>query len=121
MAAPDITLSVVSHGQNALVNQLLEDIQRHCADRVAPKERQCSSAQSLSSRLDMVSSRAKGTGTTSGTAQLIFSPLMRFLKFYLLRLGFLDGLPGLVHISIGCMNSFMKYAKLIEIRRMEEK
>jgi len=30
----DITLSIVSHGQNALVNQLLMDIQRHCADRV---------------------------------------------------------------------------------------
>ena len=29
-----ITLSVVSHGQNALVNQLLGDIQRVCADRV---------------------------------------------------------------------------------------
>jgi glycosyltransferase involved in cell wall biosynthesis len=39
-----------------------------------------------------------------------------FLKFYLLRLGFLDGLPGLVHISIGCMNSYLKYAKIIELQ-----
>ena len=31
----DITLSVISHGQNALVNQLLEDIARVCAERVA--------------------------------------------------------------------------------------
>ena len=36
---------------------------------------------------------------------------------YIVRLGFLDGLPGLIHVSIGCMNSFMKYAKLIELRR----
>ena len=35
MPARNVTLSVVSHRQNALVNQLLEDIQRHCADRVA--------------------------------------------------------------------------------------
>lgn len=35
MGAPDITLSVVSHAQNALVNQLLEDVQRVCADRVS--------------------------------------------------------------------------------------
>ena len=35
MPERNITLSVVSHGQNALVNQLLEDIQRHCADRVS--------------------------------------------------------------------------------------
>ncbi len=35
MTARDITLSVVSHGQNALVNQLLGDLQRVCADRVS--------------------------------------------------------------------------------------
>ena len=35
MPGRDITLSIVSHGQNALVNQLLGDIRRHCADRVA--------------------------------------------------------------------------------------
>jgi len=34
MPARDVTLSVVSHRQNALVNQLLEDIQRHCSERV---------------------------------------------------------------------------------------
>jgi hypothetical protein len=42
---------------------------------------------------------------------------VRFFKFYVLHLGFLDGLPGLAHISIGCMNSFMKYAKLIELQK----
>lgn len=56
-------------------------------------------------------------GRRAGMLELAFSPLVRFVKFYLLRLGFLDGLPGLVHISIGCMNSFMKYAKLIELNR----
>jgi len=54
-------------------------------------------------------------GTRAGMAELLLSPLARFVKFYVLRLGFLDGLPGLVHISIGCMNSLMKYAKLIEL------
>ena len=34
MALRDITLSVVSHAQNALTNQLLGDIARHCAARV---------------------------------------------------------------------------------------
>lgn len=34
MPERNITLSIVSHRQNALVNQLLEDIQRHCAERV---------------------------------------------------------------------------------------
>ena len=59
-------------------------------------------------------------GRGAGTLHLVLSPMVRFLKFYVLRLGFLDGLPGLLHISIGCMNSYLKYAKLIELRRAEE-
>jgi len=60
-------------------------------------------------------------GRGAGTVELVFSPLVRFVKFYVLRLGFLDGMPGLLHISIGCMNSFMKYAKLIEMRKADGK
>jgi glycosyltransferase involved in cell wall biosynthesis len=60
-------------------------------------------------------------GSRAGLAELLLSPLVRFVKFYVLRLGFLDGLPGLVHVSIGCMNSFMKYAKLIELRNADKR
>jgi glycosyltransferase involved in cell wall biosynthesis len=56
-------------------------------------------------------------GHIGGAFQLVLSPFVRFTKFYILRLGFLDGLPGLVHTSIGCASSFMKYAKLIELTR----
>lgn len=51
------------------------------------------------------------SGRRAHPGHLLVSPLLRFLKFYLLRRGFLDGVPGLVHIGIGCFNSFMKYAK----------
>ena len=51
-------------------------------------------------------------GKRGGFARMLLSPALRFFKFYFLRLGFLDGLPGLVHIAIGCRNSFGKYAKL---------
>ncbi len=47
--------------------------------------------------------------------QLLLSPLFRFFKFYFMRKGFLDGVPGLIHILIGCINSFVKYAKLYEL------
>lgn len=59
---------------------------------------------------------ARERGTVS-RAQLVASPLFRFVKFYFFRLGFLDGVPGLVHIGIGCFNSFCKYAKMLEISR----
>jgi hypothetical protein len=45
--------------------------------------------------------------------QLLLSPLVRFIKFYFLRAGFLDGVPGLVHILIGCYASFAKHAKIL--------
>ena len=60
-------------------------------------------------------------GKSAGLFHLLLSPVVRFIKFYVLRLGFLDGVPGLLHISIGCMNSYMKYAKLIEMRRAESR
>lgn len=53
-------------------------------------------------------------GKKAMIGRLMVSPLIRFVKFYLFRLGFLDGVPGLVHILIGCFNSFSKYAKLHE-------
>jgi glycosyltransferase involved in cell wall biosynthesis len=58
-------------------------------------------------------------GKQAGVGRLLFSPVVRFLKFYVLRLGFLDGMPGLLHITIGCMNSYMKYAKLMELHRTQ--
>ena len=59
----------------------------------------------------------RGAGRRAGLVQLLISPSLRFIKFYLLRLGFLDGVPGLVHIVIGCMNTFNKYAKLRALER----
>ncbi|MFH1044054.1 MAG: glycosyltransferase family 2 protein [Pseudomonadota bacterium] len=56
-------------------------------------------------------------GKRAGVAQLLLSPALRFAKFYFLRLGFLDGIAGLVHIAIGCGNSFHKYAKLMALQR----
>jgi glycosyltransferase involved in cell wall biosynthesis len=49
--------------------------------------------------------------------KIVVSPVVRFLKFYIVRLGFLDGWAGLVHIAIGCFNTFMKNAKLLELQR----
>ena len=65
--------------------------------------------------------QAYDLGRSAGALRLLGSPVVRFFKFYVLRLGFLDGLPGLLHICIGCMNSYLKYAKLIELRRTESR
>jgi glycosyltransferase involved in cell wall biosynthesis len=56
-------------------------------------------------------------GVRAGYWRLAASPLARFVKFYILRLGFLDGGPGFAHIVVGCNNSFHKYLKLIELQK----
>jgi glycosyltransferase involved in cell wall biosynthesis len=56
-------------------------------------------------------------GKRASAAKLLLSPLYRFVKFYVLRGGFLDGVPGLVHVAIGCFNSFSKTAKLSALWR----
>ena len=60
---------------------------------------------------------ALAAGKRASVAQLLLSPLVRFVKFYCLRLGFLDGIPGLVHILIGCIASFSKYAKMLAAQK----
>jgi glycosyltransferase involved in cell wall biosynthesis len=56
-------------------------------------------------------------GVRASYWRLIASPLVRFVKFYLVRLGFLDGGPGFAHVVIGCNNTFQKYLKLIELEK----
>jgi glycosyltransferase involved in cell wall biosynthesis len=60
---------------------------------------------------------ALARGERSTTARLLLSPLLRFVKFYVVRRGFLDGVPGLVHILIGCGASFAKHAKMLQAQR----
>ena len=57
---------------------------------------------------------ALASGKRASFGRIALSPLIRFIKFYFIRQGFRDGLPGLIHISIGCFNSFMKYSKMLE-------
>jgi len=64
----------------------------------------------------LAAERAHALDKSASVLHLLCSPLFRFGRFYLLRQGFRDGLPGLVHIAIGCFNSFCKYAKLRELR-----
>jgi glycosyltransferase involved in cell wall biosynthesis len=79
------------------------------------------SAESLTSYLTkqnryttLAAEAALAAGKRASIGRLVFSPLIRFIKFYLIRQGFRDGLPGLIHIVIGCFNSFMKYSKMLE-------
>lgn len=76
----------------------------------------------LNKQNDYTSLQAKvmfENGNSFSIWKMCFSPVLRFLKFYFFRLGFLDGIPGLIHISIGCWNSGVKHAKLFALIRQK--
>lgn len=52
-----------------------------------------------------------------GLAALLLRPLARFVRSYLLKGGFRDGLPGLIHAGTDAIYQFVIVAKLIEGRR----
>ncbi len=58
-------------------------------------------------------------GEHAGFADLALSPAARFLRYYVLKLGFLDGAAGFAHIAIGAFASFLKYAKLRALERRD--
>jgi glycosyltransferase involved in cell wall biosynthesis len=52
--------------------------------------------------------------------RLVLRPVGKVLRMYLLRVGFLDGLAGLVVAVLGGTYVFLKYAKLWELERREK-
>jgi hypothetical protein len=54
-------------------------------------------------------------GRRCGWADLRLRPLVRFLKMYLLRLGFLDGWAGYVLARLEASYVLAKYARLREL------
>jgi glycosyltransferase involved in cell wall biosynthesis len=51
-------------------------------------------------------------GKRASLSRLTISPFWRFVKYYLLQRGFLDGIAGLVHAALNAAFVFSKYAKL---------
>ena len=60
-------------------------------------------------------------GRTVSMFDLIFRPVFRFFRGYIVKCGFLDGIPGLIVASNVAFGTFAKYAKLWEIQHVKRK
>jgi glycosyltransferase involved in cell wall biosynthesis len=56
-------------------------------------------------------------GKRAGFAAVVLRPVARLLKQYVVRLGFLDGIPGTIAAYLGVYGVFLKYAKLWDMGR----
>ena len=58
-------------------------------------------------------------GERAGSLRIALSPIARFVRFYVIRGGFLDGVAGFAHVAIGAFASFLKYVKLRALDRAQ--
>ena len=56
-------------------------------------------------------------GKSSGFVNVVLRPWHRILKQYVIRLGFLDGIPGAISAYLGAYHVFLKYAKLWDLQK----
>lgn len=64
--------------------------------------------------------REAKAGRKSSIFDIILRPCARFIKLYILRAGFLDGVPGFIASVMGTWYTFLRYARLYEITRIAE-
>jgi len=62
-----------------------------------------------------------GKGRMTSIADIIIRPVYLFFKMFIFRLGFLDGLHGLILAVFSSAYVFTKYCKLWELERTKEK
>lgn len=58
-------------------------------------------------------------GKTTGVAGIIGHPFGKFVRDYILNLGFLDGVRGLISVGMHVYYTFWKYAKLWEFHQLK--
>jgi len=58
-------------------------------------------------------------GATTGAVAILLRPISRFIRNYILRLGFLDGTRGLIIGLTGAFHAFQKQARLWELNQKE--
>ncbi len=56
-------------------------------------------------------------GVRSGIFKIITRPILKFLRDYFFKKGFLDGRYGLIICTINALSAFLKYTKIDEIER----
>ena len=57
------------------------------------------------------------SGKKSSYIKLVFAPILKFLRDYLFKLGFLDGATGFTICKISAYATYLKYYKLLQLQK----
>ena len=66
---------------------------------------------------DLTAELAVEKGKRSGLIKILFSPVFKFIRDYIFKLGFLDGYYGYIICRISAQATFLKYSKIKQIRK----
>lgn len=66
---------------------------------------------------DIAARAMYGQGRRGSWLQVVFSPVAKFIRNYLLRRGFLDGRAGWTICRIAALETYWKYRELLRLRR----
>lgn len=100
--------AVVAGRTGRLKGELLHYTYRDLADQISRLNRYSGT----------LSANMYKSGERSSILKLTISPLSRFIKFYFLKKGFLEGLPGFIVAIIEAHYTFLKYSKLHELEQL---
>lgn len=59
-------------------------------------------------------------GVKGSWLNLCLAPMFSFIKYYIFRLGFRDGLPGFICARMSSYYTFVKYARLLELTKSKK-
>jgi glycosyltransferase involved in cell wall biosynthesis len=97
--------------KGATVNHLSGDLQHYSYYAISEHKKQANYFSTISAQAYL------DKGKKSSWLKIVFSPVMKFVKTYVLQLGFLDGYYGFVICRIASYETFMKYKKLYNIQK----
>lgn len=61
---------------------------------------------------EILAHRAVQAGQTASIAKILFAPIWKFITYYFIRLGFLDGYAGFLVCKLSAFATLMKYTKI---------
>lgn len=67
----------------------------------------------------IVAFNRKGRGKRFSLLKLIYKPPVKFVEMYVIKGGFLDGVPGFVVAVASSFSAFLKWAKLYELQKTD--
>ena len=73
--------------------------------------------QTIDSFTEIAANERLANGKTAGYFSILSRPPVTFIKMYFLKLGFLDGIPGLIASSLSAYHVFCKYVKIAESKK----